>query len=115
DTHYSIMKGSKANLIVRQGKEQNFKPVLFIEGISSTPEYEAAVTENFKALQTKYAGIELKKIAKGWEIVIPQSYDTGHEAHFGEVANKYMQYLKAGKLPEWEVPNMITKYFITTQ
>lgn len=115
DTHYSIMKGSKANLVVRQGKEQNFKPVLFIEAVNATPEYEAAVTENFKALQTKYAGIELKKIAKGWEIVIPQSYETGHEAHFGEVTSKYMQFLKAGKLPEWEVPNMITKYFITTQ
>lgn len=115
DTHYSIMKGSKANLIVRQGKEQNFKPVLFIEGVNSTPEYEAAVTENFKVLQAKYAGIDLKKIENGWEIVIPQSYDTGHEAHFGEVASKYMQFLKAGKLPEWEVPNMITKYYITTQ
>src|SRR5690606_32730549 len=31
DTHFSIMKGSKANLVIRQGKEQNFKPVLYIE------------------------------------------------------------------------------------
>jgi hypothetical protein len=25
-----------------------------------------------------------------------------------------MEYLKAGKLPEWEVPNMIAKYYLTT-
>lgn len=115
DTHYSIMKGSKANLIIRQGKEQNFKPVLFIEAVNATPEYVAEVENTFKALQAKYEGIELKKIDAGWQVVIPNHYETGHEAHFGEVTNKYMQFIKAGKLPEWEVPNMITKYYITTQ
>ena len=30
-THYAIMKGSNANLIVRQGKEQGYKPALFVE------------------------------------------------------------------------------------
>lgn len=115
DTHYSIMKGSKANLVIRQGKEQNFKPVLYIEPVGNNPEYEAQLTEAFKAAQGKYEGIELKKIAKGWEVVIPQKYDTGHEAHFAQVAQKYMGFLKDGKLPEWEVPNMLTKYYITTQ
>ncbi len=115
DTHYSIMKGSKANLVIRQGKEQNFKPVLYIEPVGNDSGYEAALTEAFKAIQAKYEGIELNKIAKGWEIVIPQKYDTGHEAHFAQVAQKYMSFLKDGKLPEWEVPNMLTKYYITTQ
>ena len=27
---------------------------------------------------------------------------------------KFLQYVKQGKLPDWEVPNMITKYYITT-
>ncbi len=115
DTHYSIMKGSKANLVIRQGKEQNFKPVLYIEPVGNNPEYEAQLSEAFKAAQEKYEGIELKKIAKGWEVVIPQKYDTGHEAHFAQVAQKYMSFLKDGKLPEWEVPNMLAKYYITTQ
>lgn len=115
DTHYSIMKGSKANLVIRQGKEQNFKPVLYIEPVGNNTEYEAGLTEAFKAIQSKYEGIELKKIAKGWEVVIPQKYDTGHEAHFAQVAQKYMSFLKDGKLPEWEVPNMLAKYYITTE
>jgi predicted dehydrogenase len=115
DTHYSIMKGSKANLIIRQGKEQNFKPVLYIEAISNTPAYEKAVADAFKKVQATYPGIELKKNDKGWEVVIPKKYDIGHEAHFSQVAKKYMDFLKAGKLPEWEVPNMISKYYTTTQ
>ncbi|KAA6440612.1 oxidoreductase [Dyadobacter flavalbus] len=115
DTHYSIMKGSKANLIVRQGKEQNYKPVLYIEKTDKSKAYEDAVTAAFKSVQDKYPGIELKKNAAGWEVTIPKKYDNGHEAHFAQVANKYMEYLKAGKLPEWEVPNMIAKYYTTTQ
>ncbi len=115
DTHYSIMRGSKANLIIRQGKEQNFKPVLYIEQVGSDKAYENALTEKFKQVQAQYPGVELKKNSKGWEVIISSQYDTGHESHFGQVANKYMEYLKAGKLPDWEVPNMITKYFITTE
>ncbi|CAG5070016.1 hypothetical protein DYBT9623_02756 [Dyadobacter sp. CECT 9623] len=115
DTHYSIMKGSKANLIVRQGKDQKYKPVLYVETKDKSKAYEDAVTAGFKAAQDKYPGIELKKNAAGWEVTIPQKYDNGHEAHFAQVANKYMEYLKAGKLPEWEVPNIIAKYWLTTE
>jgi predicted dehydrogenase len=115
DTHYSIMKGSKSNLIVRQGKEQKYKPVLYIETKDKTKAYDDAVTAAFKTVQDKYPGVELKRIAAGWEITIPAKYDTGHESHFAQVANAYMGYLKAGKLPEWEVPNMIAKYWLTTE
>ena len=115
DTHYSIMKGSKANLIVRQGKDQKYKPVLYIETKDKSKAYEDAVAASFKVVQDKYPGIELKKNKAGWEISIPAKYDNGHEAHFAQVANKYMEYLKEGKLPEWEVPNMIAKYYTTTQ
>jgi predicted dehydrogenase len=114
DTHYSIMKGSKANLIVRQGKDQKYKPVLYIETTDKSKAYEDGVAAAFKSVQDKYPGVELKRIAAGWEITIPVKYDTGHESHFAQVANKYMEYLKAGKLPEWEVPNMIAKYYLTT-
>ncbi|TLV00674.1 putative oxidoreductase C-terminal domain-containing protein [Dyadobacter luticola] len=115
DTHYSIMKGSKSNLVVRQGAEQKYKPVLYIETKDKSKAYEDAVAAAFKTVQDKHPGVELKKIAAGWEISIPAKYDTGHESHFAQVANKYMEYLKAGKLPEWEVPNMIAKYWLTTE
>ncbi|MDD4516484.1 putative oxidoreductase C-terminal domain-containing protein, partial [Massilibacteroides sp.] len=42
-----------------------------------------------------------------WQIQIPAKYRVGHEAHFGQVTENFLQYLKDGKLPEWEVPNMI--------
>lgn len=48
------------------------------------------------------------------KILIPVKYRVGHEEHFGQVTAKFLEYLKAGRLPEWEVPNMITKYYTTT-
>jgi hypothetical protein len=48
-------------------------------------------------------------------INIPDSYKEGHEAHFGRVTEKYLEYLENHNLPDWEVPNMIAKYYTTTK
>lgn len=114
DTHYSIMRGTKANLVIRQGKEQNFKPSLYIEPITKTASYNDILMEAFKTLQTKYPGLELKKTSSGWEVIIPEKYKEGHEAHFARVTEKFLEYVREGSLPAWEVPNMIAKYYTTT-
>lgn len=115
DTHYSIMRGTKANLIIRQGAEQNYKPTLYIEPIKTDKAYEAGLMQAVAAVEKKYPGVSLKKNDKGWEVEIPEKYKEGHEAHFGRVTEKYLEFLKQGKLPVWEVPNMIAKYYTTTQ
>lgn len=115
DTHYSIMRGTKANLVIRQGAEQNYKPTLYIEPLASNPNYEKALQNALTTIQRKFEGIDLKKNEKGWEVTIPEKYKEGHEAHFARVTEKYFEYLNQGKLPSWEVPNMIAKYYTTTQ
>jgi hypothetical protein len=42
-------------------------------------------------------------------------YKEGHEAHFARVTEKYLDFLSKGKMPEWEVPNMLVKYKLTTE
>ncbi|MBI9018668.1 MAG: Gfo/Idh/MocA family oxidoreductase [Phycisphaerae bacterium] len=115
DTHYSIMRGTKCNLIIQQGKDENYKPTLYVEAIGNNDiaaDLQMAITET---LQEKYPGIALEAISGGkWKVVIPAKYHVGHEAHFGQVTEKYLKYLADGKLPKWEVPNMIAKYFTTT-
>jgi hypothetical protein len=71
--------------------------------------------EQIKAVQAKYPGIELKKNNKGWEVIVPEKYKEGHEAHFARVTEKFLEYLKNKNMPAWEVPNMIAKYYTTTQ
>lgn len=118
DTHFSVMKGSKADLVIRQGKEQGYKPELFIETLPDIDlaAYEKDLDAAMPTVADKYPGIALDKIADNvWQVHIPDRYRVGHEAHFGQVTENFLQYLKDGKLPDWEVPNMIAKYYVTTQ
>jgi predicted dehydrogenase len=115
DTHYSIMRGTKANLIIRQGADQNYKPALYIEPIDGNDaSYANALEEQLKSIQAKYPGVGIEKNAAGWKVTIPEKYNEGHESHFARVMEKFLQYYKEGRLPVWEVPNMIAKYYTTT-
>lgn len=117
DTHYSIVRGTKANVIIEQGKEQNFIPELYIEKTAkiSDNEFEKMVRSTIEKLNTKYSGISLEKSNDKWHINIPNKFRVGHEAHFAQVMERYLDYLNDGKLPVWEVPNMISKYYTTTK
>lgn len=116
DTHYSIMRGTKANLVIRQGPEENYKVTLYIEPVNKTSKaYEDAVGQAFNNLRKSYDGIELVKNKNGWLVSIPDRYKEGHEAHFGMVTEKFINYLMHGTMPEWEVPNMLAKYYTTTK
>lgn len=114
DTHYSIMRGTRANLIIRQGAEQDYKPTLYIEPLGGQPDYEKTLMENLAKVQATFAGVELRKTPEGWEVIIPDHYKEGHEAHFTRVTERFLEYLTNKNMPEWEVPNMIAKYYTTT-
>ena len=117
DTHHSLFRGTKANVIIRQGKEENYRPELYIEPAPGTSGVllEASLKRAVAGFQSKYPGLALKRLANSWQVIIPDKHRIGHEAHFRIVTEKYLQYLEQGKLPEWEVSNMIAKYYITTR
>lgn len=116
DTHYSIMRGTKANLVIRQGAEEKYKVTLYIEPvIKRTKAYDDQVELAFNSLKKFYDGIGLVKSKNGWMVSIPEKYKEGHEAHFGRVTEKFIDYLIHRTMPEWEVPNMLAKYYTTTQ
>ncbi len=117
DTHYSIMRGSKANLIIRQDKAQNYQPTLYVEPLNFTDKQaaETALKQALEKIDTKYPGIDMKPSEAGWEIIIPEKYKNGHEAHFAQVTENYLKYLTEGAIPDWEKQNMLTKYYITMQ
>jgi len=111
DTHYSVMRGTKASLIIKQGPAENYKPTLYIE----SPDKNFDPSNAFKKIQSKYPGVELTKSPNGLIVQIPDKYKEGHEEHFARVTENFLGYLKNKNMPVWEVPNMITKYFITTK
>lgn len=117
DTHYSIMRGSKANLVIRQGEAEGYKPQLYIEPVEGVTmqDLSSAVATALSGIQNTYPGVEISEGEDGIQVIIPEKYKVGHEAHFGQVTEKYLNFLQEGNMPEWEVPNMIAKYYITTK
>jgi len=115
DTHYSIMRGTNANLVIRQGKEENFKPVLYIEPIKNDAAFQTSLEQSFSKISTKFPGVELYKTAKGWNVKLPEKLTEGHESHFARVTDNFLEYLKNKNMPAWEVPNMLAKYYTTTK
>lgn len=112
DTHFSMMRGTQANLVIRQGEEQQYKPTLYVENVTPTPEdqFGERLQAAVERLKARYPGLTVRKDAGSWIVAAPANFDPGHEAHFAQVTENYLRYLKAGQLPDWEVPNMITKY-----
>jgi len=116
DTHFSLIKGTKANIIIRQGQRQNYRPELYVEPAPGINEnlFEKNLKNSITALQDKFPGLDVKKQGDSWHIIVPEPLRTGHESHFAQVVKRYLKYLKAQKLPEWEKAFIKAKYYTTT-
>jgi predicted dehydrogenase len=115
DTHYSVMHGTKCDLVIQQGAKEKYVPTLYVKNTGNI------VSDDFKTLLSRVLGSmpydSLSFDPEGnniYRINVPQKYRVGHEAHFGQVMSKYLDYLNKGSLPDWEINGMITKYFTTT-
>lgn len=119
DTHYSIMRGTISDLIIKQGKEEGYKPTLYIK---SADEKNLEILEKNmdlfinNDLNEEYPELTIDKIETGyWRLNIPGKYHVGHEAHFAQVTRQFLKYMEAGEIPEIEIVNMLAKYYTTTK
>lgn len=115
DTHYSVMRGSLCDLVIRQEATEKFVPTLYVENIREESRDKFITHLNAILEKLPYEGVRAESLEEGRvRINIPDKYRVSHEEHFGQVTEKYLEYLSEGRLPEWEVPGMITKYYTTT-
>ena len=111
------MRGTRANLAIRQGSAEGYRPVLYIEPAPDTDAaaFSGALEQALPRVRTTYPGVGVERAGTGWKVTVPDAYHVGHEAHFGQVAGQFLDYVARGALPGWEVPNMLAKYYTTTQ
>ena len=118
DTHQSVMRGTRATLAIRQGAAQGWQPVLTIEPSGDDADaamLQPALNDALAKMQDRYPGVDAKRVGDVWQVVVPAAFHVGHEAHFGQVMEAFLAYVARGSLPEWEVPDMLAKYWTTTQ
>jgi predicted dehydrogenase len=118
DVYEASFRGTKARVEIRQGAEEKHRPELYVvpNGAAERAEVMAALKSKVAALQGEYPGVGLRETENQAQVVIPDRYRVGHEAHFAQVTNRFFEYLKAPKsLPAWEKSYMLAKYYVSTR
>jgi predicted dehydrogenase len=117
DTHFSVMRGTKANLVIRQGAAEGYRPVLYVEPVAGAHAggVASALQHALGRLREDHPGVDAERSGDAWRVVVPEACHVGHEAHFAQVAEAFLACVEKGALPEWEVPDMIAKYHTTTR
>lgn len=115
DTHYSVMHGERCDIVIKQGSDEKFVPTVYIENVKGIAMNDFTVKLKDVLGSLPFDSLTFDAVNKNsLRINIPARYRIGHEEHFGQVMSKFLGYLNEGGMPDWEVPNMITKYFTTT-
>ncbi len=117
DLHHAIYRGTQASIEVRQTAKENYRPEVFVapNGTDRAAAVSAAVRARIERLQGTYPGVGSELAGDELHITIPDRYRVGHEAHFAQVVQEFLKYLKSPQsMPAWERPNMLAKYFVTT-
>lgn len=117
DSHHSMLRGTQAMLQILQGPEQKYQATLYIENKSArtTEQFERVLRPAVAKLAATWPGLDVKPAGNLWQLVIPEKYSVGHEAHFAQVTENFLHYISGTAMPAWEVPNILAKYYTTTE
>lgn len=120
DTYSSTIRGTKASTIMLQGEEQNYRRQLYVKKNDNLKqdEFLKNIEKAISKLQESYPFISFSQSEEDsslYLIDIPVENRTGHESHFKNVAEAYFNFLVNKNMPDWEIPNTIAKYYITTK
>jgi predicted dehydrogenase len=118
DTHFAYYRGSRAKVEIRQGAAEKYRPELYV--VPAAPADKAAVLaaalNKIASVQAEYPGTAVVDQGGELRISIPDALRVTHEEHFAQVTQRFLRYVRdRGTLPAWERPNMLAKYYVTTE
>ncbi len=117
DVYEAAFRGSRARVEIRQGAAEKHIPELYIvPAVGLRDHVFAAVHSLITSLQSRWPGLAAVEADAALRVAIPYQFRVGHEAHFGQVANRFFEYAKTPQsLAAWERPNMLAKYYVSTK
>lgn len=114
DVYEASFAGTKSRVEIRQGAAEKWVPELYVEPASK--EAAAAVEARVAALQARWPGVAVERSGAGLHIAIPPGFRVGHEAHFAQVTNRFVDFINApDSMPAWEDSFMMAKYYVSTK
>lgn len=118
DSETAIFQGTRSRVEVRQGAEENFRPEVYV--VPNEPAESASIGDRLKGfierMQGRWPGLSCEKQSGRFRLVIPDRLRIGHEEHFELLTRTFLEYVRfPQRIPKWERPNMVAKYYVTTQ
>jgi hypothetical protein len=118
DTELAIFRGTRARIEVRQAREENFTPEVYVvpQRTADRPVIAAALERRLQQLAPTLAGLEVRDDGARLHIVIPAALRISHEAHFALLVRQFLAYQRQPEtLPAWENSFLLAKYRVTTE
>jgi len=110
DTHYSYIKGTRSDLLIRQLPETGFRVELLVIPRVDPDEILDTVKNHLALWSETYPGLAVQKEKDKLRIRIPDVFRTTHEEHFYMVRNEFFEYLDAGIQPPEVRSCIVSKY-----
>ena len=117
DSHFAYYRGSRAKVEIRQGAAENHRSELYVVPVTGGKDAVAtALSKRVASLQSEYPGVAVEDRGAELHITIPDRLRVTHEDHFAQVTQNFLRYVHdRSTLPAWERPNMLAKYYVTTE
>ena len=110
DTHLTVARGTKADLIVRQPAERGYRKEFVIAPKISVPGMAGAITAALQRHVPDWKGLSVEPHGHEYLVQIPPALQTTHEQHFCEARNAFLKFVDAGIEPAEHRTNLVTKY-----
>jgi hypothetical protein len=115
DTYLVLYRGTHSTIRVRQSKLENYIPE--IDVIPNSGEnialFTAALERRLK--QFPFADFRLRNNGREIRVVIPAEDRARAGSTFSQLVAQFLKYVRdPAATPNWEKPNMLAKYYLTT-
>lgn len=111
DTFQSTIPGSASTISIIQNADTDYERTLLLVA----DEDRAKAAEDLLRA-SGYPTAVLTGYGNGrWKIDVPGLEKISHEDQFSLVAQAFVKYVGGERMPQWEISNTLTKYFITTE
>ena len=102
DQHHTVIRGTRADVVVRQGLETGFRAELHLRAIddADAPSIQTLLAIRTQQWRAAFPGLDVHPSDIGSQLDIPPSLHTPHEAHFAMVLESFLDYLDAGTWPK---------------
>ena len=111
DLHPSIVRGTRCSVRVRHGHETGYVAEMHLEptaGAAIGTRLDEAVAE----WQEDFPGLGIEALDDGFRFTVPDALRSTHESHFAMVLENFLDYLDAGRWPQWLSPSIRMRYEI---